>query len=279
MLIAVPNVSEGRDATTIAAIAAAFAPARVLDTHTDADHGRTVFTLAAPQGELARALTSGAREAATRIDLTRHRGAHPHVGALDVAPVVHLDETTRGAAAAEALTAAALIGDDAGLPVFLYGALAQGRERAFLRQGGPARLAERVAAGELAPDYGPARIDPAKGAVLVTARPPLIAFNLDLDTQDVEIAKQIAAELRPDVTALGLRVNARAQVSTNVHDYDRTPLAEIVRRVAQRAPIARAEIVGLPPKRALNGFPPDVPLAYSRTIEDALGSESPHGTD
>jgi glutamate formiminotransferase len=284
MLIAVPNVSEGEDLTRVAAVGAAFAPARLLDTHSDADHGRSVFTLAARQGELAGALASGAREAARRIDLTRHAGAHPHVGALDVAPVVYLDRTTRGPAVAEALTAAALIGADAGLPVFLYGELAtrpENRERAALRRGGTPGLAARVASGELAPDYGPHAIDPQRGAVLVTARPPLIAFNLDLATGDVALAKRIAAELRrlPGVRALGLLVHGRAQVSTNVHDPDRTPLPGIVRHVAQRAPIARAEIVGLPPRRALDGFPPDVPLAYSRTIEDALGSESPHGPD
>jgi glutamate formiminotransferase / 5-formyltetrahydrofolate cyclo-ligase len=147
-LLAVPNVSEGSDRGVLAAIGDAFAPARLLDVHSDPDHGRSVFSLAGEQGELARALVAGAREAAARIDLRGHRGSHPHVGALDVAPVVYLDDSVRGAACAEALTAAALIGDEAGLPVFLYGDLAtvpEHRERAALREGGPARLAERVA--------------------------------------------------------------------------------------------------------------------------------------
>src|SRR4051794_21271754 len=109
LLLAVPNVSEGRDEPLIAALAEAFAPARLLDVHTDPDHNRGVFTLAAPQGELAGALVNGAREAVARIDLRRHEGVHPHVGALDVAPVVYLDEADRGAACAEALTAAARI--------------------------------------------------------------------------------------------------------------------------------------------------------------------------
>src|SRR2546423_15136942 len=110
ILIAVPNVSEGRDAAAIAAIGHAFAPARLLDTHSDPDHGRSVFTIAAPQGELQRALVNGAREAVARIDLTAHSGDHPHVGAIAVAPGGYLDEGQHAAAAAEALTAAPLIG-------------------------------------------------------------------------------------------------------------------------------------------------------------------------
>src|SRR4051812_10933071 len=192
LLLGVPNVSEGSDAEAIAAIGAAFAPARLLDTHSDPDHGRSVFTLAARQGELARALVAGARAAVARIDLTSRRGDHPHVGAIDVAPVVYLDERRRGAACAEALTAGALIGDELELPVFLYGELAGGRERAEIRRGGVEALMRRG----LQPDFGPAAIDPAKGAVLVGARPPLIAFNVDLASEDVELAKEIAAEIR-----------------------------------------------------------------------------------
>src|SRR3954453_752876 len=234
--MAVPNVSEGRDRRAIAAIGAAFAPARLLDTHSDPDHGRSVFPLAARQGELARALVSGAREAVARIDLTKHSGDHPHVGAIDVAPVVYLDDERRGPACAEALTAGALIGDELGLPVFLYGELAGGRERADLRQGG----VERLARSGLEPDFGPSPIDPRRGAVLVAARPPLIAFNVDLASDDVALAKDIAAEIRESsptglagVRAMGIRLSDRgcAQVSTNVHDYRRTPLAEVVERV------------------------------------------------
>jgi glutamate formiminotransferase/glutamate formiminotransferase/formiminotetrahydrofolate cyclodeaminase len=277
-LIAVPNVSEGRDHDAVAAIGAAFAPANLLDTHTDPDHGRSVFTIAAPQGALARALVNGAREALARIDLTTHTGDHPHVGAIDVAPVVHLDETQHGPACAEALTAAALIGDELELPVFLYGELADGRERADIRRGG----VEGLIASGLAPDFGPAAIDPRKGAVLVAARPPLIAFNVDLETGDLEVAKEIAAELRessptglPGVRAMGLRVRDRAQVSTNVHDYRRTPLTTIVERVAQRTAIARLELVGLAPRAALEGLED----SGFRTLEDALGSLSPDGPD
>src|SRR3954466_7904194 len=149
ILIAVPNVSEGRDAAAIAAIGRAFAPARLLDTHSDPDHGRSVFTIAGPQGKLQRALVNGAREAIACIDLTTHRGDHPHVGAIDVAPVVYLNEELRGAACAEALTAAAGMGDELDLPVFLYGELAGGRERHELRRGG----LEALAASDVKPDF------------------------------------------------------------------------------------------------------------------------------
>jgi glutamate formiminotransferase/glutamate formiminotransferase/formiminotetrahydrofolate cyclodeaminase len=280
VLLAVPNVSVGRDPDLIARLAAAFQPSRLLDVHSDPDHNRSVFTLVAGQGELARALAAGARTAAESIDLTVHDGLHPHAGALDVAPVVYLDEATRGAATAEALTAGALIGE-LGIPVFLYGDLATDparRERAELRRGGPAALAERVASGELVPDYGPAELHPTAGATLVTARPPLIAFNVELDSADVDLACAIAGELRegggglPGVRAIGLLLEAsgRAQVSMNVHDHNAAPLAQIIERIAARAPIAEAELVGLAPAAALVGFPAEVPLRNRRTIEDAL---------
>jgi glutamate formiminotransferase len=279
--MAVPNVSEGRDAARIAAIGAAFARgARLLDTHSDPDHGRSVFTLAARQGELARALVEGARAAVERIDLTIHSGDHPHVGAIDVAPVVYLDGARRGAACAEALTAAALLGDELELPVFLYGELAGGRERAEIRRGGVRGLIERG----LEPDYGPHAIDPRRGAVLVAARPPLVAFNVDLASDDAQLAKRIAAEIResgaqglPGVRAIGLSLASRgcAQVSTNIHDYRTTSPARVLERVRRRAAVAGIEVVGLAPKAALA----DLPQPGLRSIEEALGSEALHGPD
>ncbi|HEX4735504.1 MAG TPA: hypothetical protein VH247_13895 [Thermoleophilaceae bacterium] len=285
MLLAVPNVSEGHQASVIERIAAGFAPARVLDRHSDADHNRSVLWLAAPQAELAPALASGARAAADSIDLNAQSGIHPRVGALDVAPVVYRDHEERGAAIATALTAAALIGE-LGIPVFLYGELATDpsrTERAGLRRGGPAALGKRIAEGELQPDYGPAEIHPTAGATLVTARPPLVAFNVDLDSTDLALATTIAAELRerdgglPGVRALGLWLEARGrvQVSMNVHDYEAAPLSEIVGRIAARAPIREAELVGLAPGAALADFPADIPLRNRRTIEEALeGAQS-----
>ena len=283
ILVAVPNFSEGRDQRVIDAIGAALGRgAKVLDVHSDPDHGRSVFTVAAPQGQLAHALVDGAREAIKRIDLTKHDGLHPHAGAIDVAPVVYLDDTQRGAACAEALTAGALIAEHLDLPVFLYGELAQGRERGELRQGGPEKVAQRIEAGELVPDYGPSRVRAACGVVLVAARPPLIAFNLDLQTDDVELAKRIAAEIResapdglPGVRAIGLAVRGGAQVSTNVHDYRVTPLEQVVNRVSARAKVKRLEIVGLPPAAAVEGLETE----GLRTIENALGSDPRHGSD
>jgi glutamate formiminotransferase len=202
---------------------------------------------------------------------------------------VHLDDSTRGAATAEALTAAALIGD-LGIPVFLYGDLATDesrRERSEIRRGGPTELGRRMAAGELAPDYGPDAPHPSAGATLVTARPPLVAFNVELESGDVDLACAIAAELResggglPGLRAIGLFLEAsgRAQVSMNVHDHRAAPLPEIVARIRARAPVAEAELVGLAPAAALAGFPDDVPLRNRRTIEDALAQAGTSKSD
>ncbi len=186
LLLAIPNVSEGQDGASLEAIGAAFTAdggATLLDVHADPDHGRTVFTLAGRPGLLAPALRDGAREVMARVDLRHHDGMHPHVGALDVAPFVFLDDARRGAACAEALHAGALLAD-LGLPCLLYGALSDGRSRAELRRGGPTALDARVRAGDVVPDFGRgpagAGIHPSAGAVLLAARPPLIAFNVEL---------------------------------------------------------------------------------------------------
>ena len=286
MLLAVPNMSEGRDHATIERLAGAFGSLRLLDVHSDPDHDRSVLTFTGEQRGIAEGLLAGAREAIDAIDLSGHAGLHPHVGAIDVAPVVHLDAATRGSANAAALTAAALIGDELELPVFLYGALAAGRERADVRAGGLEGLKVRMLSGEVAPDYGPPEPHPTAGAVLVTARPPLVAFNLDLDSDDVELARAIAADLREagggpaGVRAIGLYLPARgrAQVSFNVHDAEAVPLAHLVARVRQRAPVAEAELVGLAPRAAFAGFPEDVPLRgfdpERHLLEEALASLS-----
>ncbi|HYH58516.1 MAG TPA: hypothetical protein VD790_04800 [Thermoleophilaceae bacterium] len=291
MLLTVPNVSEGRDRAKIERLAGAFGALRVLDVHADPDHGRSVFTLAGEQRAVADGLLAGARAAIEEIDISSHGGLHPHVGALDVAPVVHLGDDTRGVAAAAALTAGALIGDELALPVFLYGALAHGRERAEIRGGGVEGLARRMRAGELVPDYGPGEPHPTAGAMLVTARPPLVAFNVDLDTDDVELARVIAAGLRESgggpagVRAIGLLLaeRGRAQVSMNVHDPDSVSLGELVARVRELAPVAEAELVGLAPRAAFDGFPEDVALRgfdpELHLIEEVLGSLDSHGPD
>ena len=284
MLLAIPNVSEGRDLATVAAIGAAYlrGGARLLDTHSDRDHHRSVHTLAAHAGPLADALVEGAREAIARIDLSTERGIHPHVGALDVAPVVFLDEARRGLACAEALAVAERLGEEAGLPVFLYGILAGGRTRAFLRRGGLPELTRRIHAGELTPDFGPPRPHPTAGAVLVAARPPLVAFNVELaPPASLDDARAIAAAIReggaeglPGVRALGLRLSEQggiAQVSTNVEDHRAVPLAAVAAAVARHAPVAGCELVGLAPALAFDGFPDGVPVRGRRTVEDALG--------
>jgi glutamate formiminotransferase len=283
VLLAVPNVSEGRDHAVLAAIGAAFAAggARVLDVHADPDHHRSVFTLAGEPGALATALANGTAAAVERIDISAHPGLHPHVGAVDVVPVVHLDAARRGAACAEALVAAELIGTGLGVPVLLYGELASGRTRAELRRGGPARLATRLAKGDLQADFGPPEAHPTAGASLVAARPPLIAFNLELaPPATLEDAKNIAALIResggeglPGVRAIGLTLPARggvAQVSCNVEDHLAVPLARLVEAVARHAPVTEAEVVGLPPAAAFDGFPGDLRVRGRRTLEDAL---------
>jgi glutamate formiminotransferase / 5-formyltetrahydrofolate cyclo-ligase len=281
VLLAVPNVSEGRDAAILDAIGAAFAAggARVLDRHADPDHNRAVFTLAAEPGTLHEALAAGARAAIERIDLTRHAGLHPHVGAIDVAPVVFRAPEQRGAAAAEALALADALGE-LGLPVFLYGVLADGRTRAELRKGGAPGLTQRMADG-LAPDFGPAMMHPTAGAVLVAARPPLVAFNLELGPQATGAdARAIARALReggaqglPGLRAIGLTLAARggvAQVSCNVEDHEALPLARLLEAVERHTPVTEAELVGLAPHAAFEGWPDRVPIRNRASIEERL---------
>jgi glutamate formiminotransferase / 5-formyltetrahydrofolate cyclo-ligase len=276
-LVAVPNVSEGRNETVLDAIGAAFAThAEVLHRSADEDHHRAVFFLAGEPGRLHRALAAGAAEAAARIDLRSHAGLHPRVGALDVAPVVFLEERDRGAAIAEALLAADAIGAE-GIPVFLYGELAGGRTRAELRRGGPEGLAERGTP----PDYGPPDLHPTAGATLVAARPPLIAFNLELaPPASLDDARATAAAIRqggsdglPGVRALGLHLERRdvVQVSTNIEDHRAVTATDVLAAVSRRHPVARAELVAPAPEAALAGWPAEVDLRMPATIEALLG--------
>ncbi len=278
-LLAVPNVSEGRDRTAIDAIAAAF-DARMLDVHSDPDHNRSVYTLAGAPGELANAVLAGAQAALERIDLSTHAGLHPRVGALDVAPIVYVDETMRGAACAEALVLGDRLGAELGLPVFLYGELAGGRSRAELRRGGAEELGRRLQSGELRPDFGPVRLHPRGGAVLVAARPPLVAFNVELEPPaGADEARQIAIAIREGgsdglvgVRAIGLRLeqSGLAQVSMNVEDPGPGRLAEVVSAIQRRQPIAEAELVGLAPRKAFDGFPEGIRVRNRKLLEDAL---------
>ena len=264
LLESVPNVSEGRNASAVAAIAEAFsgAGARMLDTHVDGDHNRAVITLVGDDRGVEEGLVAGIDEARRRIDLQTHEGVHPRVGAADVVPVVPLAPADLGRAVDVALAVGSRVGDELGLPVFLYGEVGDGRRPAFFRRGGPGELQRRVDAGELEPAFGPRRLDPAAGAVLLGVRAPLVAFNLEL-LGTLDVARDVAAAVRessgglPGVQALGLRLGAgRIQVSTNVVDLDATPPHVMVERIvaeaaARGAEVGRGELVGLLPARCV----------------------------
>jgi glutamate formiminotransferase len=307
-LLAVPNVSEGRDDQTIAAIADAFTDAggvRLLDAHSDPDHHRSVFTLSGPPVRLGDALLRGAGEAVRRVDVMAaardsasrndpaQAGKHPHVGAVDVVPLVYLDAGARGTACAEALVVADRIAEELQVPVFLYGELSGAdpgspRTRAQLRRGGVAGLAARMrGAGEgerVAPDFGPTRMHPSAGATLVAARPPLVAFNLQLAAgASVQDAREIAATIRehdggglPGVRAIAVELSGGvAQVSMNVERPFEISLAMVLDAVRPHAEVLSAELVGLAPAAALEGFPQDIPIPgfdpARHVIENALG--------
>jgi glutamate formiminotransferase len=260
-LESVPNFSEGRDPATIEALGDALsAHARVLDVHADPDHNRSVFTLVGSESELSDALLSGIAAAVERIDLRRHEGAHPRIGAADVVPFVPLvpDDLERARRAADAV--AERVGRELGLPVFCYAQPERGP--AFYRRGGPEGLQRRIDEGELVPDFGPPRLHDTAGGVIVGARRPLIAFNVNL-RGDVEVARAIAAVVREKgggfrgVRALGLELPRAGlvQVSMNVEDWEASALHEIVARIEQEATargveVAGSELVGLMPAGA-----------------------------
>ncbi|HEX4482706.1 MAG TPA: hypothetical protein VH081_02880 [Solirubrobacteraceae bacterium] len=315
ILLAVPNVSEGRDQARIARLGAAFAPqrpsgapaseVRLLDVHSDADHHRAVFTLAGRAPQLGDALLRGAAAAVAEIDVLARAhgdrsqaGAHPHVGAIDVVPLVYFDASARGAACAEALVVADRIASELDVPVFVYGELAGGRPgttRAELRRGGVDGLARRIT-GEhgrppLRPDFGPPALHASAGATLVAAREPLVAFNLQLaPPADVAEARRIAALIReggerglPGLRAIGVALSGGvAQVSMNVERPLELALAEVVSAVAALARVESAELVGLAPRAALDGFPADLAIAgfdpERHVIETTLSANGLDGT-
>ena len=292
-LLAVPNVSDGSERGVMEHLRESFVtdPVVLLDEHSDAVHNRTVYTLAGEDAPLLRALKELAWLAIERIDISRQQGAHPRIGSLDVCPIVWPDPALRSPAREVAMAVAEQLGS-IGLPVFLYGELAstsERSERAFFRRGGHEELARRMRDEGLEPDYGPGWPHPTAGGVLVTARPPLAAFNMLLrQGTDLEAGQAIAAALRESGGGLlGVRAIAielepgRIQISTNVHDPVAVPLAEVV-AATKRIASARgtepveAELVGLVPESALAGYPDDVPIAgpdpSSRTIEAKLAA-------
>lgn len=292
-LLSVPNISEGSDRALIEGLAGEFSTGpSLLDIHSDAVHGRSVFTLAGTPEALELGLTRGAEAVLGSLDISGHAGVHPHTGALDVCPIVYPDPADQEAVeAARALAhrvAVALGGS--GLPVFLYGELArseEARERHFFRRGGITRLAGRMASGELTPDYGPRRPHPRAGATLITARPPLGAFNVEVEGIDLDQGRRIASELReaggglPGVRAIAIDLRPGVtQISTNVHDPAATTLGAVVREIERLAAphggtATGAELIGLIPGAALESYPEHVPIAdfdpSRRTIEAALG--------
>jgi glutamate formiminotransferase len=250
-LESVPNFSEGRERGTIEEIGAALTSggARLLDVHSDSDHNRSVFTLVGSESDLVSGLVASVRCAKERIDLRTHEGAHPRIGAADVVPLVPIRPNDMDRARTASLELGARLGE-LELPVFLYGS--PGHGPAFFRSGGPEGLQARIDAGEVEPDFGPARLDPAAGAVLVGARRPLIAFNVNLRNGDLEVARAIAAVVRersggfPGVRALGLSLPRAGlvQVSMNVEDWEAVALHEIVARIGNEAAARGAEVVG-----------------------------------
>jgi glutamate formiminotransferase len=290
----VPNVSEGRRPEVVDEIVAAFAGPEVLvlDRSSDADHNRSVLTLAGPGPALVEAAVAGAAACARLIDLTRHRGVHPRMGALDVLPFVPLGPATalRGAAdpdldcAVLALRAGRRIAEEAGIPVYLYGAAARTPQRAALpavrgrgfealAAAGPlpagAPGAPPPGPGPLAPDLGGPGPHPTAGATAVGAREVLVAYNVDLAGADLDLARRIAGAVRerdgglPAVRAMGVALEGRGlvQVSMNLLDYRVTPPAVAYAAVAglagrAGARVVRSEVVGLVPAAALAGIDP-----------------------
>ena len=263
-LESVPNFSEGRNPAAIAAIGDALsAHAKLLDVHTDVDHNRSVYTLVGDEASLVEALVAGIACARDCIDLRSHGGAHPRIGAADVVPIVPIVPSDMERARTAALELGGRIGEELGLPVFLYGELAPDRGPAFYRRGGPEELQQRIDAGEIEPDFGPRKLHPAAGGVILGARRPLIAFNVNLVDANLDAAKAIARVIRerdggfPGVRALGLDLPeaGHAQVSMNVEDWEAAALHDIVAAIereaaAQGVEIAGAELVGLMPAGA-----------------------------
>jgi glutamate formiminotransferase len=275
VLECVPNVSEGRDAAVIARLADVVraSGATLMDVHSDPDHHRSVLSFLGSPAVVEAAVLALARAALEAVDMRRHQGAHPRIGALDVVPIVPLRGCTMAEAVALAHRVGARLADRHRVPVYFYGEAARREHRRRLpdaRRGGYEALAERLATPEGVPDEGPARFDPRAGAVLVGARDVLVAFNVWLDSPDLGAARQVARAVRessgglPAVQAMGVALPSRGlvQVSMNLLDYRRTPIPaafDAVRREAARRGIGvrRGELVGVAPAAAFAGRSPE----------------------
>ncbi|MGC4050453.1 MAG: glutamate formimidoyltransferase [Paludibaculum sp.] len=299
----IPNFSEGRDRAKVDAIAAAIAAlpgALVLDLELDADHNRSVITFVAPPETVMEAALAGAAKAVETIDLTVHSGVHPRIGAVDVMPFVPLEGMTLAECVQIAERAAAEMWKRLGVPTYLYEAAARRPDRTNLeniRRGQFEGLREEVRTNpDRAPDFGEARLHSTAGATVVGARKFLIAYNINLGTPDIEIAKRIAKGIRHSsggfryVKSMGVPLASRnlAQVSMNLTDFEQTPIHrvfECVRSEAARygVPVLGSEIVGLIPKKALEAtadfylrfenFQPS--LVLENRVAEALAERTP----
>lgn len=267
----IPNFSEGRNADKVRELVAAIRAVRgvfLLDEEMDYDHHRSVLTFAGEPEAVAQAAFEAARTAAALIDLRTHQGGHPRVGAIDVVPFVPIRGVTMDDCVALARQVGERIGRELKIPVFLYERAATHPDRTNLeaiRKGGPEGLAGRMQADSAwAPDFGPRQLHPTAGATVVGARPPLIAFNVNLQTDDLSIAKAIAKAVRfssgglPYVKAIGVELASRrlVQVSMNLTNFEETPIHvafEAVKREAEQrgVQVAGSELIGLVPQRAL----------------------------
>ena len=270
----VPNVSEGQRAQVVAALAEAIsgvAGVRLLDRSSDPAHNRSVFTFAGEAGAVSRAILALVDAAIPAIDLRVHRGAHPRLGAVDVVPFIPLDGASMSECVVLARQTAAAVAERFQIPVFLYEEAASSSARrnlADIRRGEFEGLAAKMARPEWAPDYGPPHPHPTAGAIVIGARAPLIAFNVNLATDRLDVARAIAAAVRhssgglPFVKAMGVALGHRGlvQVSMNLTNYERTPILrafDAVRREAEHRGVGlvESEIVGLVPAGALPADP------------------------
>lgn len=302
----VPNFSEGRDQATVQALAEAVravSGAALLDQTMDPDHHRAVLTFAGAPEAVAEAAFQATKAATARIDLRRHQGEHPRIGATDVVPFVPICGVTMRDCVELARTVGRRIGVELDIPVFLYEAAATrpGRVRLeTIRSGGPTGLAHRMEADpDWTPDFGPCRLHPTAGATAVGARRILVAFNVNLATDDVTIAKAIAKAVRqsggglPHVKAIGVSLASRGyvQVAMNLVNIRETPVHvafEAVRREAARlgVQVSGSELVGLVPREAvrqaeahglqLDSFDPSK-ILETRLAQAGLGDLSNHG--
>lgn len=264
----IPNFSEGRRLEVVDEIEAAISSisgVQVLDHHIDSDHNRTVITLAGSPSSVSEAAFSAIKVAAKLIDMETHQGEHPRIGATDVVPFVPLSGATMDECVSIARQLGKRVGDELDIPVYLYERAATRPDRVNLediRRGEYEALRDAISVEpDRAPDFGPARLGSA-GATVIGARPPLIAFNVYLTTDDVDIAKKIARTIRFSsgglmyVKALGMFVEGRAQVSMNLTDFTQTPIARVIEAIKHEADrynvtIHHSEIVGLIPLAAL----------------------------